>query len=58
MNIDIIQLCDCIPGLMDDSVEFLSVVVSAVSLLKRVAESVKVVGVSFVDGAAANFKIE
>ena len=56
MNSDVIELCDGIPGCMEGSVEFLSVVVSAVSLFKRVAESVKVVGVSSVDGVAANFQ--
>ena len=56
MNIDFIELEDGIPGYMVCSVEFLSVVVSAVSLFKRVAGYVKVGWFSSVDVAAANFQ--
>ena len=56
MNIDVIELGDSIPGYMVCSVEFLYVVVSAVSLFKRVAGYVKVGWFSSVDGPAANFQ--
>ena len=57
MHSDVIRLGYVIPGYMDWTVEFLSVVVSAVSLFKRVAESVEVSWISSVDFAAENFKI-
>ena len=56
MNSDVIELDHDIPGYMDCSVEFLSVVVLDVSLFKRVAESIELGWFSSVDVAAANFK--
>ena len=57
MSSDSIELGNGIPGCIWSSVEFLSVIVLDVSLFKRVAESVEVVGFSSIDGAAANFQV-
>ena len=56
MNSDVIELGNGIPWYMEGFVMFLSVVVSAVSLLKRVAEFVEVGLFSSVDVAAENFR--